>query len=65
MNFLNIKFTSFLKVFVRELGNLSELSTYLMDFLFYTSKTGLFIYLNQGSLRFIIGFPLILYIGVI
>ena len=34
----------FLKVFVRELGNLSELSTYLMDFLVYTLKAGLFIF---------------------
>ena len=55
----------FLKVFVRELGNLSELSTYLMDFLVCTLKTGLFIYLNQGSLQFIMEFPLISKIGVI
>ena len=65
MNFFRIKFTSFLKVFVRELGNLSELSTYLMDFLFYTSKTGLFMYVNEGSLRFMSGFPFISNIGVI
>ena len=60
-----IKFKSFFQVFVRELGNLSELSTYFMDFLIYTSKAGLFINLNKGNLRFIIRFPLISNIGVI